>query len=73
MINATFSYNQEETIIKCNLEDKIEDICRNFTTEKNYNNLKLYFLYGGNQINLKLHLNEIISDYDKEENKIFFL
>ena len=44
MINATFSYNQEETIIKCNLEDKIEDICRNFTTEKNYNNLKLYFL-----------------------------
>lgn len=73
MINATFSYNQEETIIKCNLEDKIEDICRNFTTEKNYNNLKLYFLYEGNQINLKLHLNEIISDYDKEENKIFFI
>ena len=67
MIDATFIYNQENTIIKCNLEDKMEDICRNFTSEKSLNNLKLYFLYGGEQINLKLPLNEIISDIDEKD------
>ena len=52
MAKAIFSYNGTETVIQCLKEDKMKNICNKYSSKININLNSLFFIYGGNQINL---------------------
>jgi len=68
MANVKFNYKGIETIVQCNLNDKIKDIYIKYETKIRKDISELYFLYNGNKINDNLNLNEIINEEDKKRN-----
>ena len=84
MFEVEFYYKGKNTIIQCNLNDKMKDIFIKYgiKLEKDINSL--YFLYGGKKLKEELTLEEninkddmklkkiniIVNDIDKEEEKI---
>ena len=62
MAKTKFIYNGIETTFDCKLEDKMEDICNTFARKVGVDVNKVYFLYGGLQINLNLKYKEIIQN-----------
>ena len=70
MKNIEFNYNSKKTIIQCTSKDKIKDIFKKFSTkiEKDLNSL--VFLYGGKAINEELILEDLLNNYDKENETI---
>ncbi len=58
MAEVIFNYEGINTIIQCNINDKIKDIISKFLAkiDKNEKNIQLYYLYNVNKIN-----NELIS------------
>ena len=73
MEKVIFIYKGIETIIQCNINDKIKDIYKRYETKIGIDISKLYFIYNGNQINNNLALNEIINEEDKRRNIINIL
>ena len=73
MAKVIFNYKGIETIIQCNINDKIKDIYKRYETKIGINISKLFFIYNGNQINNNLKLNEIINEEDKKRNIINIL
>ena len=59
MENIEFIYNGNKTIIQCNLNDKLENICQKFATKVQVNLNELLFLYNGEELNLDLKLNKL--------------
>jgi len=43
MIEVEFNYNENKTIIKCNLNDKAKDICQNYLNIINEDKNNIYF------------------------------
>ena len=50
-------------------ENKIKDICQKFATKVGININSLTFLYGGNQMNMKLKFKEQANSFDQNNNE----
>ena len=76
MIQVEFFYNESKTIIECNLNEKIINVCENFSNKFNVDKNNLYFCYDGKagiQFNEKLSIEEMINLEDKKRNKLNIL
>jgi len=85
MFEVAFYYNRINTIIQCNLNDKMKEILIRFGKKLGIDINTLYFLYRGKKLKEELTLEEnininkddiklnkiniIVSDIDKEEEK----
>ena len=69
---AIFTLDGDKLAIQCKTNDKMRDICQNFSTKINKDMNSLLFLYGGNLVNFELSFNSQASkiDRDKQEMKI---
>ena len=65
-----FSYNGNNIIIQCNIDDKIKDIINKYIIKTTINKNSVIFLYSGNIINEELKLSEIIGKEEKDKIKI---
>ena len=70
MVEAIFNYEGINTIIQCEMNEKMKNIINRFLIklEKKENNL--YYLYNGAQINYELTFNEQANDIDKNRKKM---
>ena len=68
MSKVTFIFDGTETIIQCQKDEKMKDICQRYVNkiEKNLNSL--IFLYGGEQLNPDLSFIDQSNRIDKERN-----
>jgi len=76
MVEVEFYYNEIKTIIQCNLNDKIKDICKNYLNKINEDKNNIYFSYNGNagnNFNEELSFKEMINSEDKKRNKMNIL
>ena len=71
-VNVIFTLDGVNLTIKCTTEDKMKDICKNYSTKINSNMNSLLFLYHGNKINFELSFKEQanIIDINNHEMKI---
>ena len=65
-----FSYNSNEIKIPCKNEEKMKEICKRFELKTGNNINELFFLYGGNQVNLEYTFDQLVSKEDKKKNEI---
>ena len=56
--NVLFSLDGVNIAIQCTTEDKMKDICKNYSIKINKNMNSLLFLYEGNQVNYELSYKE---------------
>ena len=70
MFEVAFNYNGINTIIQCNLNDKMKDILIKFGMKIGININSLYFLYRDKKLEEELTLEENINDDDIQLNKI---
>ena len=70
MAEAIFNYEGINTIIQCEINEKMKDIINRFLIklEKKENNL--YYLYNGTQIDYELTFNEQANDIDKNRKQM---
>ena len=66
MAEVVFSYQSLPTIIQCSQEDSMRFICSKFANKIMENIDELYFIYGGQTIDLNLKFNEVASEEDKK-------
>jgi len=71
-INAIFTLDGVNLIIQCTTEDKMKDICQNYSNKINKNMNSLIFLYGRNKVNFDLSFEEqaLLIDKNNHEMKI---
>ena len=71
--NVIFTLDGVNLTIKCTTEDKMKDICKNYSKKINKNLNSLLFLYGRNKVNFDLSFKEQanILDRNNHEMKIF--
>ena len=68
MAKVIFMFKGIQTIIQCLKEDKMETICKKFTTKVDQDINTLCFIYNGTQINLKLSFEQQANNLDKDSN-----
>ena len=74
MVEIEFMYNGINTIIQCNLNEKIKDICKRFIDKANLNNININYTYNGKLvINEELSFEEIANNEDKARKKMSFI
>ena len=66
MSKVEFNYRGINTIILCQENEKMEDICKRYTNKSSIDINNVYFLYNGNKINLQLTYNQIVNDTDRQ-------
>ena len=62
-----FHYQEKKTSILCNKSDKMKNICGKFASEIQEDVNKLYFIYYGELINMKLEYENQIDEIDIRE------
>ena len=70
MAEAVFNYQGQPTIIQCNQEDSMQYICAKFANKLMENIDDLYFIYGGQALNLSLKFQEAASKEDQQARKM---
>ena len=70
MSEVNFNYKGNNTIIQCNSNEKMKDICKRFITKVGIDINKVYFLYNGNKIKEELTFEENLNIDDKKRNKM---
>jgi len=70
MVEIIFLFKNKQTIIKCEQEELMIDICKKFCKEINEDINSMSFLYEEKLINFYLTLNEIINENDIKKKKI---
>ena len=70
MSSIQFSYNGNNVIIQCSINDKIKDIINKYVTKTSINKDSVIFLYDENIINEELKLGEMIGKEEKDKIKI---
>ena len=70
MAEIEFNYEGSKINIQCNPEEKIEEIINKFIVKTGKKKSELYFLYGGGLLNENLTFNTVISEEDKNRNKM---
>ena len=76
MAQVEFQYNDKSTIIQCNEEQKMKEICNNFIYKLNLNENNLNFVYNGNDgknFDKNLSFNQLANSFDKERKKMNIL
>ena len=76
MAQVEFQYNGINTIIQCNDEQKMYEICNNFISKTNINENNINYVYngkGGKQFDKNLTFNQIANSYDKARKKMNIL
>ena len=73
MLRCFFTFESSNITIQCSKNDGLKDICQKFSIKVDKNIKDLYFLYGGNVINLELKFNQIINLEDNNRNEIIVL
>ena len=68
MENVIFTFKEINTLIQCNREDKMKDICNKFANKIGIDINLIYFLYNGIQLNLEL--NQQINNINKDKNEM---
>ena len=67
---AIFSYQSQITTIQCNQEDSMKYICAKFANKVMENIDELYFIYGGQAIDLNLKFKETANEEDKKSGRM---
>ena len=70
MASVIFVFNKIPTIIQCEKEDLMKNICLKFSSIINNEFDKLFFLYKGKEINYNLTFNEQAKEGDKKNGKM---
>ena len=70
MAKVIFMFKGIQTTIQCLKEDKMESICKKFTTKVDQDINTLCFIYNGTQINLKLSFEQQANNLDKDSNSM---
>ena len=70
MIDVTFSYEGQNIIFKCNKNEKMKDLFKQFIKKTQINNNSIFFLYKGNLIDEELEIKNIIEKEDSNIMKI---
>ena len=76
MASVEFIYNGIPTIIQCEENQKMEEICNNFIKKSNVNGNEIYYFYdgkGGAQFNKQLTFNQTANSSDKSRKKMSIL
>ena len=64
MAKVIFEFNGAITLVQCNIEDKMNDICAKFKSKIILDNNPILFLYGGSQVNMNLSFKELANELD---------
>ena len=70
MAEAIFNYNGINTIIQCEMNEKLKDIIDRFLIKKENKENNLYYIYNGTKINYELTFNEQANDIDKNRKQM---
>jgi len=70
MAEIIFTYNTIPTVIPCNKNEFMKEICQRFANKVQINISKVYFLYGGQTLDINQTFNNVLKDYDKNSNRI---
>ena len=70
MAEIIFTYNTIPTVIPCNKNESMKEICQRFANKVQINISKVYFLYGGQTLDINQTFNNVLKDYDKNSNRI---
>ena len=74
MAEVVFIYNGINTIIQCNLNEKIKDISKRFKDKANLNNKNINYTYNGKLVlNEELTFEELANTEDKIRKKMSFI
>ena len=76
MVEVEFIYNGIKTMIQCDINEKIKNICNKYLIKIGKDIKDIYFVYGGNVINenlKELNINELSNNIDKERKKMILL
>ena len=73
VFNVIFMFNEEKSILQCEKEDKLKNVCEKFVSKKNVNINNLYFIYNGSQVNLNLTFDEVVDSIDRNLNEMKIL
>jgi len=74
MVEIEFIYNQQITVVQCELNYKIKDIYNKFISKVGTDINLIYFVYSGNKISSKeLTIDQIINNNDRLINKMKIL
>jgi len=73
MYKVRFNFKGEETIIQCNNDEKMEEICKRYSQIIKQDIDKLIFIYSGNIIDEELKYEEQVNEEDKIRNEINIL
>ena len=71
MSEVIFNYKGEQTIIQCQQNSKMKDICQNYSVKISKDISNLVFLYNGTQLKEDLNFIELANKFDKERNKMW--
>ena len=71
--NIVFTLDGVNLTIHCTTEDKMKDICQNYSTKINKNMDSLLFLYEGNKVNFDLSFKEQANIIDKNNQEMKLL
>lgn len=72
-VNVIFNLKGKNTIIQCNPNDTMKEICLKFATKENIDINNIYFIYGGEKIKENMLFSEIINSEDKLRNEMNIL
>ena len=68
---VNFLYKGTETMVQCQENEKMREICNKFGNKVKEIDIKnIYFMYNGNIIDLELEYKDIINEIDKTKDKI---
>ena len=75
MVEVIFNYIGIDTIIQCNINDKMKEIINRFLIKngKNENDNNLLFIYDANIINYELTFIQQANELDRNRNKMNIL
>ena len=73
MSKVEFNYKGTITTLSCQENETMEEICKRYAFKSSININNIYFLYGGNKVNLQSSYNQIINRIDKERKMMSIL
>ena len=73
MAKVEFNYKGTTTTILCTEDEKMEEICKRFSSKLQIDINKVYFLYSANKINLHLTFAQLINSTDESRKTISVL
>ena len=76
MAQVEFQYNSISTIIQCNEDQKMSEICNNFISKSNLDENNINFVYNGiagKQFDKNLTFNQMANSLDKARKKMNIL